>query len=235
VTGFALDLELTRFGQLKHEWAGLTAPSPQTIREWTSRLEILQQSETALREAGRWVRGPSDLLGILRLGTDELRHCMVLSWLLDPVGAHGLGYSVLRRLLQVCANDYELTPGQVVSTRTEEVRGQGTPDETRADIVVDCGDLSVVIEAKVYAGEQHRQAERLVRLWSDDRIDCRFVFLTMNQRMPTTAGPYKERWMPLSWTTVASWLSEEIELVPHDAQGRTAMEEWLSTARRVLR
>jgi hypothetical protein len=235
VTGFAVDIELTRFGELKHEWARLTAPSPRLIEEWTSRLEILRQSEMALREAGRWVRGPFDLLGVLRLSTDELRHCMVLSWLLDPEGAHGLGSRLLRRLLQFCAEGFNLAPGQVVSVSTEDTRAQGTPDETRADVVVDCGDLAVVIEAKVQAAEQHRQAERLVQLWSDERVDCRFVFLTANQRMPTTAGPYMERWVPLSWAIVASWLSDELELVHHDAPGRRAAEEWLLTAGRVFR
>jgi PD-(D/E)XK nuclease superfamily len=230
---FVLADEVARLELLRSEWDTLLAPPPGLIEDWAVWLEDIRRSEAVLREAGQWVRGPADLLGVLRLDHDEVRHCLALAWLLDPEGVHGLGTRLLRRLLDRCAPGYELSDRQRVSVVTEETRAWRTADETRADVLVDCGDLALVIEAKANAGEQDHQAYRLVQLWATGGIDCRFVFLTKDGRIPVSAGSHDQRWVGLSCATVRSCVAAELDNADPSAPGRHAAEEWLAAARRV--
>jgi hypothetical protein len=84
---FVLEDEVARIGLLRLEWEALIAPPPTMLQDWTHRFEDIRRSEVALRESGQWVRGPADLLGVLRLDHDEVRHCLALAWFLDPEGA----------------------------------------------------------------------------------------------------------------------------------------------------
>jgi hypothetical protein len=88
--------------------------------------------------------------------------------------------------------------------------------DTRADVVVRSPSWTLVIEAKVHAGEQLRQGERLARLWSSDPNPV-FVFLTIDRRaMRTDPG---STWIPYSWREVASQL--EASLIDAEAEPAT--------------
>jgi hypothetical protein len=153
----------------------------------------------------------------------EVYLCAALAWLIGPQGWHGLGPALLGRLLhEVGAGAFD--DGTLASARvvTEEWSEDQT---TRADIIirVPTARLTVVVEPKVWAGEQDRQAQRLAELWADESPVL--VFLTRTGTKPVTAGPYLDQWRCLTWHRVAGLLRDVVA----DAIPQPGVLEFLET------
>jgi len=142
-------------------------------------------------------------MGVLHLGHDEVRNCRVLAWLLDPLGAHGLGDRFLRSFL-VLVNDsrpdstpIELSDLDLVRILVEEARG-----DTRADIVIYGATWCVLIEAKIFAAEGRQQLTRLAELWAPDDGELVCVFLTRDRHSSMiSAGDHQ--WDRCTWRELA--------------------------------
>lgn len=90
-----------------------------------------------------------------------------------------------------------------VKIQVEEIR-----EDTRADIVLNLGKRTIVIEAKVHAGEQPTQADRLADLWGEHSPTL--VFLTPNGYAPYTAVASEESWIPCRWRDLAAAMRRAI-------------------------
>lgn len=194
--------------ELEEEWRSLELQRVDRDRKlvagWSRELTELSALEWRLRAAGRWISGPTDLMGVLEVERDEVKHCRALAWLLNPHAAHGLGDRFLRSFLGdlrrrgvIIADEHDLGG---VSVTKEELRGA-----TRADVVVRSPGWTVLIEAKILAGEQPSQGARLEELWADE--EPVFVFLTKTGKPMRTGS---ERWLSYTWREVAGRLREAI-------------------------
>ena len=134
----------------------------------------------------------------LGLHHNEVYLCRALAWVLTPEAGHGLGASVLEALLERCG--VQARGAEHATVITEESRR-----DTRADIVVRFGDSSLLIEAKVFAGEQERQCTRLADLWSSDRPTL--VFLTRDGSHPRSAGDSVDAWHRIRWRELGQIIS----------------------------
>jgi hypothetical protein len=171
-------------GVLRDEW-NIDPPS-----DWQSALTRMQDEWRAVE----WQSGGTTLMSALGLQYLEVPLCRGLAWLLDPAGGHGMGRhfvdEFLASLKRSPATDAPIT------IHVEERR-----EETRADIVLRVRPHTVVIEAKVYAGEQPGQADRLADRFADG--DPVLVFLTRTGHLPSTADVSADRWVPKTWRDIA--------------------------------
>ncbi len=191
----------TTFLAILRDWSSLHLDkSP--VPEWELAMSSMQAEVRALRQDGRWRSGGRTLLHALGLHHDEVLLCRALAWLLTPDGWHGLGDRFIVRILHDLGLDADEASSATVAR--EEMRG-----DTRADIVVRAGSTMVLIEAKVFAPEQPRQADRLAELWSDEAP--RLVFLTRDGRQPQTAMESRGDWLCLSWTELAELLAQVVD------------------------
>lgn len=208
-----LESDEARILLLMREWRDLS----EEAAAWHAQLEHMRAEMTDLRERGLWRSGGRTLLRALWLQHDEVILCRGLAWLLQTDGWHGLGPSYLRRLLDHLGIEHdELSQVEVV---TEEARG-----DTRADIVVRFGQSTLLVEAKVWAGEQHQQADRLADGWQDE--NPYLVFLTRDGRPPTSAINSAGSWHGISWAELAVLLEEAVGERPDCAPG---VREYLQT------
>lgn len=176
---------------------------------WERRFEDMQGEHRALRAAGMWKSGRRTLLHALGIEHSETRLCDALKWALTPDGWHGAGVRPLRQfLLHIGLPSAELDDERLLEAQIEreEVKNFRQPDETRADLVIRLPGIprTVLVEAKVFAPEQPRQAERLATLWGNE--DPMLVFLTRTGDLPTTTSKVGPTWMPLAWSEVSQVL-----------------------------
>jgi hypothetical protein len=172
------------------------------VPDWELRIAVMVQEMRDLQASGHWRTGGRTLLHALGLHHDEVRLCRALAWLMTPDGWHGLGDRFLRSLL--ARIDIVVADTATASVVTEEINGS-----TRADIVLRVGSQTVLIEAKVSAGEQPAQADRLAAGWADE--SPRLIFLTPDGRTPTTAHDSREQWTGLAWREVAKTLEDIVD------------------------
>ncbi len=121
---------------------------------WEERYQAMRSVQRELSDKGQWLGGPRTLLAAIGVQDSELVLTAGLAWLLRPDGHHGLGSTLLSRLLGLVGiadlADY-------VRVVCEEVRGDdlgsGLERTTRADLSVYGSDWTIVCEAKIYARE----------------------------------------------------------------------------------
>jgi hypothetical protein len=203
---------------MQNEWRALAADSP--IDSWERTRASMSEEVAALQAAGRWRSGERSLLAALGLADDERKLCTALRWLLQPHGHHGLGYALLRLLWERL--DVQPENEHPVTATREERRGG-----TIADLVVRAPGAVVLIEAKVHAGEQEEQCDRLGALWAHEAPTL--VFLTRDGRAPDTADRTAGQWTPLTWSEVADLTEQAARHVARPAGG---VLDFIDTLRR---
>jgi hypothetical protein len=221
------------------EWASIQAGrvsrklrnNARKAARWESALLEMQAEQRALREAGRWVGGPYDLLSIISYARNELVHSAAVSWLLDPGMRHGLGTRVLEFVLEHCFPDDHFSDLALANVYTEVTR-----EQSRIDILVEAPGLTLIIENKVDALESSGQCDTYFRLFGDEP-GARFVFLSPQGRAPTTAtGPAAEAFVPVSYRAIADALRRALDETSAErhAPARAAAEAYLVTLERRL-
>ena len=190
--------------RLAQEWASITS-DPGPVPHWQAEIARMSAEHSRLRATGQWRAGGRTLLRALGLHHNEVIMCRGLAWLLTPDGWHGLGSAVLDGLLGRLGVATDGSEHAVVIT--EEVK-----DIARADIVVRFEGVTVLIEAKVWAFEMGKQADRLAEGWADEPVHL--VFLTRDGKDPATAVASRGDWHSLAWSDVAQIVAAAISANP---------------------
>ena len=195
-----------RFDALRREW---TADSPGD--DWEDDFSRLIDEWRGVE----WRSGGKTLMAALGLQFDEVALCRGLAWLLEPGGSHRLGRGPLDALLGDL--DVPVNEDAPVEIRVEEARAN-----TRADVVLRVGGQTVVIEAKVFAGEQPLQADRLYEHWAGENLTL--VFLTRTGYFPSTAQESEGRWVARAWRDVAALMRRVADGADASAGAREFIE-----------
>lgn len=195
--------------RLRQEWAPLRLPSePWDVDRAQARLLTLRQKRRDLIGRGLWLGGPNTALQVLGLHTDEATATRVLAWLARPDGQHRMHETCVRLLFELTGVD----PGpdlDEVRVVLEDSRTTVDPDAydprlTRADLVVYSRQATLLIEAKLYALEQHNQLDRLRACWwGDPRVA--FLFLTRHPTQQSSSHGLGT-WPSSTWAELGSRL-----------------------------
>ena len=155
------------------------------VRNLLSEVQIVVKKNREMLDRTEWNFNVFQLCGI---GHYENWHSKILAEFLNPCGTHGLGNELLRLFLAQRGIDFVVTPFCEVVTEL-------SMDKGRMDIVIRDKEWVVVIENKVYAGEQEDQLTRYWN-WAKENYgekNSRLLYLTLNGKKSETANdiPYK--------------------------------------------
>ena len=104
-----------------------------------------------------------NLFSILSIERYELKHSALIANLLDPEGSHGCGDAFLRAFFEIALKGtaYPFESSTPLDSRTEHYTGPIAGDTGgRIDILVKSSHYGLIIENKIYAGDQDKQLIR---------------------------------------------------------------------------
>ena len=104
-----------------------------------------------------------NLFSILSIERYELKHSALIANLLDPEGSHGCGDAFLRAFFKIALKGtaYPFESSTPLDSRTEHYTGPISGDTGgRIDILVKSSHYGLIIENKIYAGDQDKQLTR---------------------------------------------------------------------------
>ena len=104
-----------------------------------------------------------NLFSILSIERYELKHSALIANLLDPEGSHGCGDAFLRAFFEIAMKGtaYPFENSTPLDSRTEHYTGPIAGDTGgRIDILVKSSHYRLLIENKIYAGDQDKQLIR---------------------------------------------------------------------------
>jgi hypothetical protein len=212
---------------LRADWLTVRGGSSERPAEWEALRGSLSREVADLRSARRWLGGPRTLLQAMRLQYDERRLTAGLGWLLRPDGHHRLGERVLQAFLE--ALEVPAPRLYPASITREEGRNRTRAEMTFADLVVRVPGKTVLVEAKIWAGEQPEQCARLAAEWRDE--DPILVFLTEDGRDDPESASAEDTWKPLSWAQVTDLIDTVVRGLPPDQEPAPGVLDFLETLR----
>ncbi|MGF1907264.1 PD-(D/E)XK nuclease family protein [Aliivibrio salmonicida] len=170
---------------------------------------------------GKYTEKPQyNLFSVLRSDSDEVRlHSRFLADILNPKGSHNYG--------KVFLTDFLLR-------QSIEITGQITVDYEykNIDILIRSKDTAVIIENKIYAGDQDKQLQRYHQtMCSEGYKNIYLFYLTLDGKDPSSEsiGELKEDVINLSYREdIYSWISRCTELAVRNAPLREALIQYTS-------
>jgi hypothetical protein len=164
---------------------------------------------------------------VLRVERNEAAHSRFLANLLNPAGTHGQGAFFLNHFLRHCQESFRdfpnLLDGGIPDTPFVFVKSEFHSAYGRPDIMLFSRDprLALIIENKVYAGDQEKQLERY---WNLLQNNFKFaghrtalLNLTRGGRKPKNHRdiPKAVRYFPMGYRrNIAQWLRSCAETTP---------------------
>ena len=158
---------------------------------------------------------------------DEVRtHSAMLAELLNPRGSHGQGVVFARLFFRRLGDLSDF--GRLDDLSDDELESASVGAEvavggdSRLDILIETSQRCIVIENKIYAGDQERQLERYYNYASSRNTSFAVYYLTLGGDPPgkeSLGGLAEECVTPVSYKEfVYDWLEaciKEVALVPH--------------------
>lgn len=160
------------------------------INNLLQQVSIIQKKYDDLAEYSGEYYNVFDILGVR---SDELSHSAILVNLMDARGKHGQKDTFLKLFIE------QIKPSLENSKYTEHINSFDTEKATankeihigqvnlqtaeggRVDIVISSGDKHIIIENKIYAGDQNQQLLRYDKQYKNDPI----IYLTLNGDIPS--------------------------------------------------
>ena len=213
-----------------------------------SQVRIVSQKIKEQRKE-KFERGESfNIFNDLGFMSDEVHlHSMFLANLLNPKGSHGQRGKFLEAFLKmlqksfpaISADSLELDTA-IASVEVEKYIGRQTDSEGgRIDIYLTDGKHSIIIENKIYAGDQHHQ---MLRYWNygmsqkgdDTEKSFVLIYLTLDGCSPSKESlgeDLKENDIVcLSYKNdIRGWLDRCVELASRTPLVRETINQYIST------
>ncbi len=177
-----------------------------------------------------------NIFNVLKVGNAEIRHSNMLAWLLDPLARHGLGNSLLKKLLIYACADTNIGIMKGLSAVDVELMDLGycriEREKENIDILITNTKEKLVcaIENKVFSGEHSNQLDRYrERLVGKYGQEYRYVLLYLT---PTFSEPSDtDNWVPLSYETVIKELEVAMPTL-QQGKAKTYIQDYIDIVRR---
>lgn len=145
-----------------------------------------------------------NLFDVLKVSGTEIRHSNTLAWLLNPSENHGLGDTVIRRIIQKMSqavDSSEIFHTLLLDFQNADVRREWKNIDILA--ILPKEHFLLCIENKVFSGEHDNQLQKYQKTLQKEFPDYQkiFIFLTPDGSLPENEELNSD-WQPLSYTDV---------------------------------
>lgn len=199
---------------------------------------------------GKLSRGDSfNLFSELGLTSDEVHlHSAFIAMLLNPNASHGQGTMFLKSFVEMLNDKPEISLdtfhiNEEVIVEIEKSIGQIHDEEGgRLDILVSCGNkFGIIIENKIYAGDQDKQLKRYwnyaQQTFGNNRENYLIIYLTLDGHSPSensTCGLNPEDYVCLSYKDdILKWLNHCVALAVRQPLLRETVNQYIEIIKRI--
>ena len=213
------------------------------IQRFFQKVEKICTHEQALQKE-RYHKGENyNLFSILRIEGSELKHSALIANLLDPKGSHGCGDAFLRAFFEIALKDaYPFEECTLPHSYTEYYTGPIAGDTGgRIDILVKSSHYGLIIENKIYAGDQDKQLTRYDNYGKKTFGAGRYllVYLTLfgseaSKESTATKSAEEVGYLRLSYAEdILRWLEQCVRLADDKPLVRESLNQYIRTIKQL--
>ena len=185
-----------------------------------------------------------NLFSILSIERYELKHSALIANLLDPKGSHGCGDAFLRAFFEIALKDlaYPFEDCTPPHSYTEYYTGPIAGDTGgRIDILVKSSHYGLIIENKIYAGDQDKQLTRYDNYGKTTFGADRYllVYLTLygydaSKESTATKSAEEVGYLRLSYAEdILRWLEQCVQLADNKPLVRESLNQYIRTIKQL--
>ena len=214
------------------------------IQQFFREVENICTREQALQEERHRKGENYNLFSILNIERYELKHSALIANLLDPKGSHGCGDAFLRAVFEIALKEraYPFEDCTHLHSYTEYYTGPIAGDTGgRIDILVKSSCYGLIIENKIYAGDQDKQLTRYdnygKKTFGADRY--LLVYLTLygcdaSKESTATKSAEEVGYLRLSYAEdILRWLEQCVRLADNKPLVRESLNQYIRTIKQL--
>ena len=185
-----------------------------------------------------------NLFSILSIERYELKHSALIANLLDPKGSHGCGDAFLRAFFEIALKGtaYPFESSTPPDSCTEYYTGPIAGDTGgRIDILVKSSHYGLIIENKIYAGDQDKQLTRYDNYGKETfgADGYHLVYLTLygcdaSKESTATKSAEEVGYLRLSYAEdILRWLEQCVRLADNKPLVRESLNQYIRTIKQL--
>ena len=214
------------------------------IQQFFREVENICTREQALQEERHRKGENYNLFSILSIERYELKHSALIANLLDPKGSHGCGDAFLRAFFEIALKGtaYPFESSTPPDSCTEYYTGPIAGDTGgRIDILVKSSHYGLIIENKIYAGDQDKQLTRYDNYGKETfgADGYLLVYLTLygydaSKESTATKSAEEVGYLRLSYAKdILLWLKECVRLADNKPLVRESLNQYIRTIKQL--
>ena len=185
-----------------------------------------------------------NLFSILSIERYELKHSALIANLLDPKGSHGCGDAFLRAFFEIALKEraYPFEDCTLPDSYTEYYTGPIVGDTGgRIDILVKSSRYGLIIENKIYAGDQDKQLTRYDNYGKKTLGAGKYLlaYLTLygydaSKESTSTKSAEEVAYLRLSYAEdILRWLEQCVRLADNKPLVRESLNQYIRTIKQL--
>lgn len=214
------------------------------IQQFFREVENICTREQALQEERHRKGENYNLFSILNIERYELKHSALIANLLDPKGSHGCGDAFLRAFFEIALKEraYPFEDCTHLHSYTEYYTGPIAGDTGgRIDILVKSSCYGLIIENKIYAGDQDKQLTRYDNYGKETfgADGYLLVYLTLygsdaSKESTATKRAEEVGYLRLSYAEdILRWLEQCVRLADNKPLVRESLNQYIRTIKQL--
>ena len=214
------------------------------IQQFFREVENICTREQALQEERHRKGENYNLFSILSIERYELKHSALIANLLDPKGSHGCGDAFLRAFFEIALKEraYPFEDCTHLHSYTEYYTGPIAGDTGgRIDILVKSSHYGLIIENKIYAGDQDKQLTRYDNYGKETfgADGYLLVYLTLygydaSKESTATKSAEEVGYLRLSYAEdILRWLEQCVRLADNKPLVRESLNQYIRTIKQL--
>ena len=214
------------------------------IQQFFREVENICTHEQALQEERHRKGENYNLFRILSIERYELKHSALIANLLDPKGSHGCGDTFLRAFFEIALKGtaYPFESSTPQHSYTEYYTGPIVGDTGgRIDILVKSSHYGLIIENKIYAGDQDKQLTRYDNYGKETfgADGYLLVYLTLygcdaSKESTATKSAEEVGYLRLSYAEdILRWLEQCVRLADNKPLVRESLNQYIRTIKQL--
>lgn len=214
------------------------------IQRFFREVENICTHEQALQEERHRKGENYNLFSILNIERYELKHSALIANLLDSKGSHGCGDAFLRAFFEIALKEraYPFEDCTLPDSDTEYYTGPIAGDTGgRIDILVKSSRYGLIIENKIYAGDQDKQLTRYDNYGKETfgADGYRLVYLTLygydaSKESTATKSAEEVAYLRLSYAEdILRWLEQCVRLADNKPLVRESLNQYIRTIKQL--
>lgn len=195
----------------------------QNIQNLLNQVKIINQKNNEILDA---TGARFNIFKVCGVNHYENTHSAIIKEFLNPKGSHGLKHLFLQAFIEILDKDFTL---ESFNVEKANVKTERSTSEGRIDIFIEDDNNVIIIENKIYAGDQKEQLKRYDNFAKNYTKNYQIFYLTLFGNEASEQSGEGVDYTPISYAkTIIEWLEKCLHISSRYPMVRETIAQYIN-------